>query len=176
MRDGYENPPPHVEPSTGVLEAYDAGGVLLETVTAPLLSFSTFQTLSITRATADIAFIRAYGTGLEFEASAEISLLTFDLTTLSGWIFMPPDVPDIGYSLDEGDLLYFLASGTVWNLNLATGQWNTVGPEGLVYANWPFIYELDPGHLWFALPPESGLWVYHFSNGQWVILPQIIPW
>jgi len=95
--------------------------------------------------------------------------------SLSGWVFMPQDVPDIGYSLDEGDLLYFYSSVPVLNYNFTTGQWDTVGPKGLVYANWPFIYELDPGHLWFALPPESGLWVYHFSTGQWEVLPRIIP-
>ncbi|MHC4533338.1 MAG: hypothetical protein ACYS6K_05240 [Planctomycetota bacterium] len=106
----------------------------------------------------------------------EIHFLTMPAVgTLSGWIYMPPGVPDIGYSLDEGDLLYFFSSEPVWNLNLNTGEWDTVGPEGLVYANWPFIYELDSGHLWFAYPPASGLWVYHFSTGQWEILPQTVP-
>jgi len=106
----------------------------------------------------------------------EINFTTMPaIGTLSGLIFMPPGVPDIGYSLEEGDLLYFVSSEPVLNLNLTTGEWDTVGPEGLVYANWPFIYELDPGDLWFAWPPESGLWVYHFSTGQWEVLPRIIP-
>ncbi|MHC4535066.1 MAG: glycoside hydrolase family protein [Planctomycetota bacterium] len=94
---------------------------------------------------------------------------------LVGWIFLPPDVPDIGYSLEEGDLLYFYSSEPVLNYNITTGEWDTVGPNGWVYANWPFIYELDSGHFWFALPPVSGLWVYHFSTGQWTVSPRIIP-
>ena len=94
---------------------------------------------------------------------------------LSGWIFMPPDVPDFGYSLDEDSLLYFYSFVPVWNYNLTTGEWNTEGAKGLIYVDWPFIYEFDTGTLWFALPPESGLWVYHFSTGQWEVLPRIIP-
>ncbi len=95
--------------------------------------------------------------------------------TLSGWIYMPPGVPDFGYSLDEANLLYFFSSEPVLNYNINTGQWNTVGPEGWIYVNWPFIYELFTGHLWFALPPVSGLWVFHFCTGQWEMLPRIIP-
>ena len=98
------------------------------------------------------------------------------MSALSGLIYMPPDVPDIGYSLDEDDYLYFYSSEPVWNYNFTTGEWNTVGPEGWIYAEWPFIYELDTATtLWFALPPEGGLWVYHFSTGQWEVLPRIIP-
>ncbi len=95
---------------------------------------------------------------------------------LSGFIFMPPGVPDIGYSLDENDLLYFYSSEPVLNYNITEGQWKTTGPEGFIYANWPFIYELDPGDLWFALPPLDGLWVYHFSTGEWTVSPRTIPW
>ena len=113
---------------------------------------------------------------LMIEYLNEINFTTMPaIGTLSGLIFIPPGVPDIGYSLDEGDLLYFYSSVPVLNYNFTTGQWDTEGPKGLIFANWPFIYELDTGTLWFALPPVSGLWVYHFSTGQWEVLPRIIP-
>jgi len=97
------------------------------------------------------------------------------INPLVGWIYMPPGVPDIGYSLDEENLLYFFSYGPVLNYNFTTGLLDTEGPEGLIYANWPFIYELDTGDLWFAWPPVDGLWVYHFSTSQWLISSQIIP-
>ena len=100
----------------------------------------------------------------------------FTIEPLSGGIYMPPGVPNIGYSLDEADLLYFFSYGPVLNYNFTTGLWDTEGPEGFLYVAWPFIYELDTGHLWFALPPVNGLWVYHFSTSQWLISPRIIPW
>ena len=95
---------------------------------------------------------------------------------LYGWVYIPQDVPDLGYSLAEGDLVYFYSSEPVLNYNITAGQWETEGPKGWLYVDWPFIYESDPGILWFAYPPESGLWVYHFSTNQWELLPQIIPW
>ncbi|MHC4537655.1 MAG: hypothetical protein ACYS6K_27290 [Planctomycetota bacterium] len=99
----------------------------------------------------------------------------FTIDPLYGWVFMPPDVPDIGYSLDEGNLVYFYSSDPVLNYNITEGAWSTVGPKGWIYANWPFIYELDTGDLWFAWPPVDGLWVYHFSTSQWLISPRILP-
>ncbi|MHC4533757.1 MAG: hypothetical protein ACYS6K_07385 [Planctomycetota bacterium] len=109
-----------------------------------------------------------------FENCNEIFFTTMPAVgTLSGWIFIPPGVPDIGYSLDESDFLYFYSSEPVLNYNINEDVWDTVGPKGLIYANWPFIYESDSGHLWFAYPPASGLWVYHFSTGQWEVLPRI---
>jgi hypothetical protein len=96
--------------------------------------------------------------------------------TLSGLVFIPPDVPDIGYSLDKGDLLYFYSSEPVLNYNITDGEWNTEGPKGWIYVQWPFVYELGTGDLWFAWPPESGLWVYYFNAGQWIVLPRIILW
>ncbi|MHC4537261.1 MAG: hypothetical protein ACYS6K_25240 [Planctomycetota bacterium] len=99
----------------------------------------------------------------------------FTIDPLSGWIYMPPGVPDIGYSLDEENLLYFFSYGPVLNYNFTTGLWDTEGPEDWIYANWPFIYELDTGDLWFAWPPVDGLWVYHFSTSQWLISPRILP-
>jgi len=94
---------------------------------------------------------------------------------LSGWVWLP-DVPDIGYSLDEGDWLYFYSSEPVWFYNINTGQW--VEPEfpGWIYFDWPFFYVLNIDTLIFVLPPESGLWVYHFSTGEWEELPRILPW
>jgi len=110
-----------------------------------------------------------------FENCNEVLFTTIPaIGTLTGWIWMEGGT-DFGYSLDEGDLVYFVSIWPVWYYNFTTGLWGEEGPVGLVYANWPFIYESVPGNLWFALPPESGLWVYHFSNGQWVILPRIIP-
>jgi len=93
---------------------------------------------------------------------------------LSGWVWMESS-SDFGYSLDEGDLLYFYSSEPVWYYNFTTSLWNTEGPNNWIYVDWPFIYELDTGDLWFALPPVDGLWVYHFSTSQWLISPQIIP-
>ena len=94
---------------------------------------------------------------------------------VSGLIFMPPDIRDFGYSLDEGNWLYFYSSVPVLDYNITLGQWDE-GPEGWIYVDWPFYYILDSGYLMFALPPVSGLWVYHFSSGQWTILPRIIFW
>jgi len=98
---------------------------------------------------------------------------------LSGWVFMP-EVPGegyaIGYSLDEMDWLYFFSYETTWSYNIATGEWVPYRPVGWIYVDWPFYYSLDTGYLMFALPPESGLWLYHFSTGEWEVLPRIIPW
>jgi len=96
--------------------------------------------------------------------------------TFTGWVFMPPDAPDIGYSLDEGDLLCFFSFYFVQSFNPVAGEWFSHIPMGWVYVNWPFYYELDTGDSWFALPPASGLWVYHFSTNQWTVWPRIIPW
>jgi len=117
--------------------------------------------------TFEYALLIEYMNEIEFTTAPAIG-------TLSGWIFIP-DIPDIGYYLDEDCWLYFYSSVPVWNYNITDDVWNTVGPKGLIYANWPFIYELYSGDLWFALPPVSGLWVYHFSTGEWTVLPRIIP-
>jgi len=110
-----------------------------------------------------------------YENCNEIFFTTIpSIGTLTGWIFLPPGVPDIGYSLEEDDLLYFYSSEPVWNYNFTTGLWGE-GPKGWLYVDWPFYYALDTGDLWFAWPPVDGLWVYHFSTGQWFVLPQIIP-
>jgi len=95
-------------------------------------------------------------------------------TALSGWVWMESG-GDFGYSLNEDDLLYFYVSEPVLTYNFTTGQWGYEGPVGWTCFNWPFFYVLDMDTLWFAYPPESGLWVYHFSNGQWELLPRIIP-
>ena len=93
---------------------------------------------------------------------------------LSGWVWMDAS-NDMGYSLDEGDLLCFFSFDFVQNLNTTIGEWFSYIPMGWVYVDWPFIYELDSSDLWFALPPEFGLWVFHFSTGEWTMLPRIIP-
>jgi len=98
--------------------------------------------------------------------------------TLSGWVWMA-DMPDeyaFGYSLDEGDWVYFYSfEQTVWNYNFTTGQWVEEGPVGWIYGDWPFYYMLDTSSLMYAIPPVSGLWVYHFCTGEWTVLPRIIP-
>jgi len=94
----------------------------------------------------------------------------------SGWVFMIPDVPDFGYSVNEEDLLYFYSWEFVMSFNLDTSVWSIYRPIGSVYIDWPFYYELYTETLMFALPPESGLWVYHFSTGQLEVLPRILPW
>ena len=94
---------------------------------------------------------------------------------LSGLVYIPPDVPDIGYSFDEDSFLYFYSSEPVLNYDITLGQWVEEGPDGLIFIDWPFYYIFDTGHLMFAWPPESGLWVYYFSTGQWTKLPRIIP-
>ncbi len=94
---------------------------------------------------------------------------------LSGLVFMPQDAPDLGYSLNEADLVYFYSFDFVQSFNITTGGWSIHMPTDWVYFDWPFYYELVPGTLWFALPPASGIGVYHFSTGQWELLPRIIP-
>jgi len=94
---------------------------------------------------------------------------------LSGLVWFP-DVPDIGYSLDEVDWLYFYSYEPVLAYNFTTGQWLEPEFAGLFYVGWPFMYEIAAGSLWFLLPPESGLFVYHFSTNQWTVSPRIIPW
>ncbi len=94
--------------------------------------------------------------------------------TLSGWIWMESG-GDFGYSADENDLLYFLSFGPVWYYNIPTGPWGEEGPVGWVYVGWPFLYELDTSTLWFTLPPDIGLWIFHFLSGEWTVLPRIIP-
>jgi hypothetical protein len=93
---------------------------------------------------------------------------------VSGLIWMGGEGTGIGYSLDEGNLLYFYSSVPVLDYNITLGQWD-VGPEGWIYVQWPFYYILDSGYLMFALPPASGLWVYHISTSEWTVLPRIIP-
>jgi len=105
----------------------------------------------------------------------EINFLTMpaDVPFL-GWVWMDGD--DFGYSLDEENLLYFHAPEPILTYNFTTGQWGYEGPVGWTYIDWPFFYVLDTDTMMFALPPVSGLWVYHFSTGEWTVLPQIIPW
>jgi len=95
-------------------------------------------------------------------------------STLSGFVWMP-DVPDIGYSLDEDCWLYFYSSVPVLDYNITKGEWDPVGPVGLIYVDWPFYYVFETNCLMFALPPESGLWIYHFCTGEWTVLPRILP-
>jgi len=102
----------------------------------------------------------------------EITILN---ASLSGWVWVE-ESSDFGYSLDESDLVYFVSFGPVLNFNIPTGPWVPDKPVGWIYIDWPFFYELDTAASWFALPPVSGLWVYHFSTGQWTVLPRIIPW
>jgi len=61
----------------GVLEAYGSDGAFLEAVSATLTEF-TYQTVSLSRAAPDIAFIRAYGHAVTscLDYGANISLLT----------------------------------------------------------------------------------------------------
>jgi hypothetical protein len=98
----------------------------------------------------------------------------FTAPDFSGWIWMESE-SDFGYSQDEDDLLYFLSFGPVWYYNTATSLWSEEGPVGWTYVNWPFLYESATDTTIFALPPDSGLWVYHFRPGQWTVSPRIIP-
>ena len=113
---------------------------------------------------------------MDTDAEAQIHFTTMPaIEPLSGWIWMVGGHTGIGYSLDEGDLLYFHSFEPVLEYNITTGQWVDDDPVGWIYTEWPFYYVLDPGYLIFVLPPESGLWVYHFSTGHWTISPRIIP-
>jgi len=105
----------------------------------------------------------------------EITISTTIPVTLSGWVWLP-DAPNIGYSLNEGDWVYFYSSEPAMFYNINIGQWVEPDFPGWIYFNWPFFYVLDIDTLIFVLPPESGLWVYHFSTGEWEWLPRIIPW
>ena len=60
-------------PSNGVIEAYDGVGVLLGRVTEPLTSTLTYQTVIIASTSENIASIRAYGTGNQPGAGANLS-------------------------------------------------------------------------------------------------------
>ena len=111
---------------------------------------------------------------LMIEYLNEITFTTAPTDTLSGLVWMVSG-SDFGYSLEEGNFVYFLSLGPVWYYNFTTGLWDSEGPAGLVYVDWPFMYEIATGSLWFVLPPVSGLWVYHFSTSQWEFLPRIIP-
>ncbi len=74
LRDGGSKTP---TAGTGVLEAYDSNGVLLDTATVTLQSHIVYQTLALPRAQADIAYVRVYGTGGS-GYGANISRLVFD--------------------------------------------------------------------------------------------------
>jgi len=113
----------------------------------------------------------------------EVGIDNFSIITepvpLSGWVYMLQDVPGLGYSLNETDLVYFYSFNFVQSFNTTTIEWSIHMPMGYVYFDWPLYYELvpgTPGILWFAYPPAGGIGVYHNSTGQWEILPQIIPW
>ena len=110
----------------------------------------------------------------EWYFSGQAILELQPIGTLSGWIWMVGD-SDFGYSLDENDLVYFLSFGPVWSYNFTTGLWVEERPVGWIYVDWPFYYVFDTDSLMFALPPESGLWVYHFRPGEWTVLPRILP-
>jgi len=127
----------------------------------------------IQRANLDGSGVETLLTGLDY-----CEFIALDDTpdiSLSGWVYMPQDVPDLGYSLNEADLVYFYSFDFVQSFNTTTGGWSVHMPTDWVCFYWPFYYELDTGALWFAYPPESGLWVYHFSTNQWTVLPRIIP-
>ena len=98
----------------------------------------------------------------------------FIVIDFSGWVWIESG-GDFGYSLDEDDLLYFLSFGPVSYYNINTSQWGEEGPVGWTYVNWPFLYESATGNTIFALPPASGLSVYHFRTGELSVSPQIIP-
>ena len=93
---------------------------------------------------------------------------------LSGWLWLEAGM-DLGYSLDESDLVYFYSWELVMNYNITTGQWVDDTPTGWIYVDWPFYYILDSAQSIFALPPVGGLWVYHYSTEQWAVLPRVIP-
>jgi len=96
------------------------------------------------------------------------------IVDLSGWVYMEGGT-DFGYSLEEDDFVYFFSPAPVLAYNVTTGQWLEPEFAGMFYVDWPFLYELDTGDLWYALPLIE-FWVYHFSTGVWELLPRIIPW
>jgi len=124
-----------------------------------------------------VNIFNADGIEAEMDTDSETQIhFTTATYPLSGLIYMVGGHSGLGYSLDEGDFLYFHSFEPVLEYNITTGQWVDDDPVGWIYMDWPFYYVLDPGYLMFALPPESGLWVYHFNTGQWRLLPRIIPW
>ncbi|MHC4534662.1 MAG: hypothetical protein ACYS6K_11975 [Planctomycetota bacterium] len=123
------------------------------------------------------AEVRISGIG-DVEAGIDNFSIITTPATLSGWVYMIPDAPDFGYSLDEADFVYFYSFDFVQSFNTVTGGWSVHMPVGWVYFDWPFYFELvpgTPGILWLAWPPAGGIGVYHNSTGEWEILPQIIP-
>ncbi|MHC4533345.1 MAG: LamG domain-containing protein [Planctomycetota bacterium] len=157
----------------GDLKNYVIKPGVLNTASAPLL-IGTRTSLPADTFKGKIDEAAIYNHALDRD---EIRAL-FSFGGLSQWVYMIPGAPDLGYSLNEADLVYFYSFNFVQSLNSATGGWSIHMPTDWVYFDWPFYYESipgTPGTLWFALPPESGLWVYHFSIGQWEVLPRIIP-
>ena len=123
------------------------------------------------------AEVRISGIG-DVEVGIDNFSIITEPVTLSGWVYMIPDAPDFGYSLNEADLVYFYSFDFVQSFNTVTSQWSVHMPANLIYVDWPFYFELvpgTPGILWFAYPPAGGIGVYHFSTGELEILPQIIP-
>ncbi|MFX0200423.1 MAG: LamG domain-containing protein [Candidatus Hodarchaeota archaeon] len=116
--------------------------------------------------------VRIYNRALSAEEIAELA--SDPVPSLSGWVWMESG-GDFGYSLDENDLLYFLSFGPVWYYNTATSLWSDEGPVGWTYVNWPYLYESATSIMMFALPPESGLWVYHFRPGEWTVSSRTLP-
>jgi hypothetical protein len=119
--------------------------------------------------------VRIYNRALSADEIGELA--SDPVPSLSGWVGMDAS-GDLGYSLDESGLLYFYSSAPVWHYNFTTSEWGIWGIDGPVdwiYVSWPFIYVLDTDTYLFVLPPEDGLWVYHFSTGQWELLPRILP-
>ena len=81
------------DPSTGVLEAYDADGNLLDRVSKPLrdrLGMFRYQTLFVSSPSAEIASIRAYGTGNSSDSSANLSRLQFRNASTNGIATVAP--------------------------------------------------------------------------------------
>ena len=163
-----------VEPVSGTGLSYDIGGLPYNTSSHGPVTLSP-ETLYEGGYSINHCVITTNADGIpavmDTDAETQIHFTTASYF-LSGWVLLP-GVPDIGYSLDEKNFVYFYSTSPVMNYNITTGQW--VEPGGWLYFNWPFLYELDTSSLIYAIPPESGLWVFHFSTAQWEVLPQIIP-
>ena len=113
---------------------------------------------------------------LTFDCHNEITFTTESApSTLSGLVLMASD-GKTGYSLDENDLIYIHSFEFVGHYNVTTEQWVDYEPVvSWIYIDWPFYYVFDTSTLMFAWPPESGIYVYHNSTGQWMELPRTIP-
>ncbi|MHC4536176.1 MAG: hypothetical protein ACYS6K_19670, partial [Planctomycetota bacterium] len=162
-RPYYQTPVPDgISIAEGALGLYSDGSLVLpyfmDAAGSVLYPFAAWDVSGITgthgyRVDNDLCGTTAAGGTITASVNLERVVYGHTIKPLSGWVWFP-DVPDIGYSLDEGDWFYFYYSEPVLAYNFTTGQWLIPRSAGFVFVDWPFMYENATGSLLFILPPE----------------------